>query len=174
MNTHTLTLGDKIFTVNPLPVEDSFDLQPKLAPILPEIGKLVALFVRKRDEISALEVDEKADAPTKKEALDKAIDLATVALDELAPIVQRVSALLQPAELRYIRRTLLRGAACGSQMLYRDDASSDGQPINILLAGRTMDVWRLMFFALRVSYPDFFEMPALAKIAKGSGQNSQG
>lgn len=70
----------------------------------------------------------------------------------LAPAVSRFFAKMPPAELLEITKQLLDGATMDGVQLF----SAAGNPIEVQLRGRTLDMWRLLWFALEVNYPDFF------------------
>lgn len=120
-------IGNDHFTVQPLMGEESFLLQMRILPLVTDLAAL---------------------ATAQSEAGDSILSL----LDKAAPIVQRACAKLPPDELRIIMRALLKGATMNGQQLYTDQ----GNPINVLMMGRTLDIWKLIVKALEVSYPDFF------------------
>jgi hypothetical protein len=123
-------IGKDTFTVSPLLGEESFVFQPRILPLVAEVAALATAQAESGDSLQAL-------------------------LDKAAPVIARACAKLPPAELRDIMRTLLRGATMNGQRLYLDDGSA---PINVLMQGRTLDIWRLLLKALEVSYPDFFDL----------------
>lgn len=148
-----IQLGNQTFTVNALLAEESFDLQPKLAPIIPEIAQLAAIFSGSLAHLA--EVDKRVDEGelSNNDLLEQIRDVSRV----VGPIVERVCKLLSPDDLRYIRRTLLRDALCDGRPLYAATPDKPS-PINVILQGRTLDMWRLIIFAVKVSYPDFFAL----------------
>lgn len=154
---NALKLGTDTFTVNALLAEESFDLQPKLLPVLPDMLELAAMFTREFFElVEAKGGDANVDVPIE-EILDKGLGL----LGRASPIISRVCAKLNPDEMRYIRRTLLSGATCNGKPLY--GKPGEGNLIDVVLQGRTIDLWRLLIFAVEVSYPDFFALLAALK-----------
>lgn len=168
-----IEIDGKTYDVNPLLVEDSFDLQPKIVPILPEIGKLLALFYGDVARFAELDKkDDEAETEEDKEAVTREfVDQAYAMLDKAAPILERIAKLVPPAELRYIRRTLLRDATGpGGKPLY--DRKGDGDLVNIFFAGNTIGLWKLLIFAVKISYPDFFAIAASLKMLKRRGAPS--
>lgn len=168
-----IQIGKNVYDVNPLLVEDSFDLQPKLLPVLPEIGRLISLFSTEFSLFAELDKkDDEARSDDEKDRITKefAEQLAAL-LEKASPIIERVCKLLPAEDLRYIRRTLLRDATCGNTPLYSRDGRGDA--INIFFAGDTIGLWRLIAFAVQISYPDFFGMAAsLASRVRARGGSS--
>ncbi len=165
-----IKIRNQVFDVNPLMVEDSFDLQPYLVPVLPEIGQLVALFFGDVQKFAALDAqDDSAKSEAEKaEILKQFVGDAGDLLEKASPVLERIFAKLTPDRLRHIRRTLLRGATCAGITLY-GALPGEGDAINQLLQGRVIDVWRLLIFAVKISYPDFFEIAASLgkRVARG-------
>jgi len=128
----TLKIGDDVFVVSPLLGEESFLLQPKLMPI---VADCITAFVAMQENVA-----------------EGGLDYAALA-GKLSPLVQSIAAKLPMEDLRFIMRSLLRGATMNGKLLY----AQDGAPINVLLQQRSLDVWRLLFHAVKVSYPDFFQ-----------------
>jgi hypothetical protein len=168
----SIKIRDKVFEVNPLLVEDSFDLQPDLMPVLPEIGQLIALFFGDVSKFAALDKqDDAATSPEEKsDILRQFAEEGGAMLAKASPILGRISKALPADRLRHIRRTLLRDATCGGVQLY-GTSPREGDAINVLLAGRVIDVWRLLLFAVQISYPDFFEMAASLGTLRARGAN---
>lgn len=147
-----ITLGTDLFTVNPLPGEESFVFQPRILPLVAELVALVGVTsgdAPPAPEEPVVPPEDSAEPPTP--ATKPARKLGDI-LAEAAPIVQRACAKMPPEELRVVLRTLLRGATMNGKPLYTEQ----GNPINVLMRGRTIDLWKLVMFALQVSYPDFF------------------
>lgn len=162
-----ITIDNKTYDVNPLLVEDSFDLQPKLIPILPEIGRLLTIFYNDVDKFAELDkADDDAETDeVKAEILGQFVGLAGETLEKVSPIFERIAKLVPPAELRYIRRTLLRDATGpGGTPLY--GGKGDGDAVNIFFAGNTIGLWKLLIFAVKISYPDFFAIAASVKLLR--------
>ena len=127
-----LKIGDDVFVVSPLLGEESFLLQPKLMPI---VADCMTGFFAMHEKVA-----------------DGQLDYVALA-DKLSPLVQSIASKLPIEELRFIMRALLRGATMNGQQLY----TPAGNPIDVLLQQRSLDVWRLLFHAVKVSYPDFFQ-----------------
>jgi len=142
-----VNIGGDVFTVNPLAGERSFLLQPKLAPAVSEIVRLAVLFFR---AVGA--AGESADAENEVPA-EKMAAAAETVLDEASDIIARLCAKLGP-DLQPIMRELLAGATMNGKPLYGQPGA--GNPIDGLMRGRTMDMWKLLAHAMTVSYPDFF------------------
>lgn len=140
-------IGDRTFVVNPLSGERTFLLQPKLAPALSEIAALYALFVQ---TVAGIMPKLGADADRDVDPL-MLLPHALPALETAGPVIGRLAEKLGP-NLRDIMRELLEGATCNGTLLY----SAQGNPIDVLMQGRTIELWRLLIFAMEVSYPDFF------------------
>lgn len=165
---NTLRIGNDVFTVSPLLAEASFLLQPKIVPILPDVGELYGIFTQAAAAVlselkappAAAGAPQESEAPAagaggegvSPEQLAAASQLATEYVARASAAVARLCAKLPPDELRYIMRTLLQGATMNGAQLY----TPQGNPIDVLLRGRTLDVWRLLIHAVKVSYPDFF------------------
>jgi hypothetical protein len=66
-------------------------------------------------------------------------------------------------------RTLLTGATMNGTLLYQGAA---GEPIHVLLQRRTLDTWRLLIHAVRVSYPDFFDLARALRDRPAAGGSS--
>lgn len=142
-------IGGRNFIVNPLLAEASFDLQPKLLPVIPEMAKLYLLFTQKFEEL----VRKGKETIETKEAIDAGFDL----LEQASPSIAKLCSTLGPDELQHIRRTLLAGASCDGTVLYNSTNPAGPHPIDHLMMGRTLEMWELLIFAVRVSYPDFFD-----------------
>lgn len=134
-------IGGAVFTVSPLPAMRSFLLQPRIAPVLAEAGAILA-------EVAAGDAD----------VLD--LDVLELA-PRILPRVGQIFAKLPPEELRAITRELLEGATMDGVLLF----TGAGDPFDVKLRGRTLDVWRLLWFALEVNYPDFFGALAASRSA---------
>jgi len=158
----TITLGGDVFTLSLLGFEETCDLQPIVAPLLGDIGRLFALAIGEASKLDMSTGDlAEADVLTLLPKLGGALGDAG---DILASIARKL-----PAEsLRTLRRTLLQGATMNGKPLY---PTVEGGPvmINVLMQGRTLDGWRLLLFALKENYPDFF---ALLRPVVAGGKDS--
>lgn len=173
-----LTLGTDAFTVNPLAGEESFVFQPRILPLVAELVALMGISSSGDDapapEEPAVPSDDPVEPPPA--AAKPSRSLGDI-LAEAAPIVSRACARMPPEELRTVLRTLLKGATMNGQQLYTEK----GNPINVLMRGRVIDMWKLVMFALQVSYPDFFGLlrglrkkPAAATDSATSATSSPG
>lgn len=122
-------IGGSRFTVEPLPAMRAFVLQVRLAPALAEVLGALGGLQGSGAELSRLDVS------------------------ALAPAFGRVAAKLPPAELEAITRELLGSARCDGVSLFSVDK---GDRFDVVMAGRAIDTWQLLFFAVEVNYPDFF------------------
>lgn len=130
----TLKLGANFFQVVPMLGEESFLLQPRILPLVAEVGALALAQANSGASLVSL-------------------------FETIAPIVARACAKLPPDELKFIMRALLKNATMDGQPLYRE--SPDGSVValvDVLMQGRTLDIWKLLLKALEVSYPDFFAL----------------
>jgi len=83
----------------------------------------------------------------------------------LGPAVGRFFAKLPADELEAVTRELLAGATMDGAQLF----TAAGNPFDLVMRGRTLDVWRLLAFAVEVNYPDFF-----ALVRRGAGGEEKG
>lgn len=155
-----LLLGPPSITINvePLLALRSFDLQPRIIPIAGEVLRVIAtardagLFKSKGGGAEGLEL-----------AL---ADVETGPIVELAlPALERVCRLLPRGELALLTRELLEGASAvgpaGAVLLFGAMVGPNiVDTFDTVFRGRTLDIWRLLFFALRTHYPDLFGLLA--------------
>ena len=151
-------IGNDAFTVSLLPGEESFLLQPSIAPVIVEIVQLAALFAR---SLGGLPDD--ADAAQK-------IAAALPLIGEASAVVARLCAKLPRETLREMMRKLLTGATMNGTLLYQ---GSQGNPIDVLMQGRSLDIWRLVIRAMEVSYPDFFGLLSGFRVAAAKASPSE-
>jgi hypothetical protein len=135
-------INGNTFQVEALPAMRSFALQARIAPALGEVIGVAAGILT-----------------------GGGIDTADVA--ELAPVLGRFFAKLPSAELQDVTRELLTGATMDGVPLF---TSGQGDPFDLKMRGRTLDVWKLLWFSLEVNYPDFFGLLA----ARGERQKEEG
>ena len=139
-------IGSNTFALSPLTAMQSFTLQPRLAPALTEAGVVLA----------------------KLAAGDGVAGLLNAEVDAVLPrAIGRFFEKLPPAELEAITRILLQSATMDGTALFAQ-VEGQGDPFNILMRGRTLDVWRLIWFAVEVNYPDFFALLP----GKGAGEKA--
>lgn len=139
------TIGRDVFEVGPIPALRSFTLQARIAPALAEVAAAI-------QKVGASGTLEEAN------------------VEELAPAVGRFFSKLPEAELEHVVRALLANTKMNGLPLF----SGAGDPIDTLMAGRTLDVWRLLWFALQECYPDFFVHLGALRGAKAAGSPSEG
>lgn len=154
-----LRIGERLYTVQPLSAMRSFTLQPRL---LPAVSEALALFFGLVRDVAKSGGDEaKLDVGALLEA--------DVDLDKLVQSFSRVAEKLPPAELEAITRTLLAGATCNGTLLFAA-VQGEGDTFDVLMRGRMVEVWRLLWHAVRVNYPDFFALRA-GPAAPAAGAN---
>jgi hypothetical protein len=81
----------------------------------------------------------------------------------IAPAIAGFFAKLGADELEAIAKTLLADATMDGKALF----TPSGNPFDVHMRGRTMDTWKLLWFAIEVNYPDFFK-------ALGGGVKAEG
>lgn len=154
-------IGKDVFTVSPLTAMRSFVLQPRIGPVLAEAGAL--FFGVVRDVATKAGDDVEVDV--------RALLESEVDLDKVAASLGRLFGKLAPAELESITRELLAGSTMNGAMLFAA-VDGAGDMFNVLLRGRTLDVWKLVWHALRVNYPDFFGALAGSAVLQSAGAAS--
>jgi len=142
-------LGADVVVLAPMTGWRSFLLQPRLAPALAEVAGALGSIAGKLD---------------------------AEAISTVAPFVGRAFAKLPPVELEAITRELLDGA------MFLAGGKTPGAPLldtlDAAMQGRTLDVWRLLFEAVRLNYPDFFKAlggsvaPSGAAVSPSEGSNT--
>jgi hypothetical protein len=154
----SIKLGGDTFSVTPLGFLRSLYLQPKLAPVIAEVA--AALF-------TLMGVDGLgAKLAAAELTLDKLmeLDLAALPMLDLAASITRICHQLKRQDLEYIVRELLYDATMnGTPLLGQPGAD----PIDGFLVGRSLDGWRLLFYAVKVNYPDVFS-PRVVLAATGA------
>lgn len=136
-----IKLGAQTFHVPPPGGMRSFSLQQRIWPVAARLGAAIAPLV------PILLASEKA---TLKE-LD--LEDALRVIPDALPRLGEVFAAMPPGELEWITRQLLSQATFGKAPLF---GSPDGDAFDGIMAGRTLDTWRLLAHAMEVWYPDFF------------------
>lgn len=168
--TQFTTIGGNKFGVTPLFAVRSFTLQAKLAPALSEIAELVVPLWRgfKKGKASkAVPTDETAPKPD--EAPKKLVDVLD--FEEVAPLIApaitHFFGKMPPDDLELVIRELLGKATMDGKPLF---GHAGGDPFDLWMQGRTLDTWKLLGFALKVNYPDFFgSLAAVASRAPAAG-----
>lgn len=133
-----IKLGTNIFNVTPLPALKSFVLQPRLAPAVVEVFGALGMAA-------------------------SAGDIGGVDISVLAPMVGSFFSKLPAAELELVLRELLGTATMDGTPLF----TANGNPFDVLMRGRMLDVWKLLWHAVRVNYPDFLGLLGASGEAKG-------
>jgi hypothetical protein len=97
--------------------------------------------------------------------LDKGADLVSLAdmdvvkvLPSALPHIGHIFSEMPPGELEWITRELLRDAKFseGDKTPMPLFGSPGGDAFDAVMQGKTTDVWRLLWHAVEVWYPDFF------------------
>lgn len=125
-----LVIGKEVFDVPRLTGMKTFTLQPLIAPPLIEVIGTIAPLLMSGKEFSIDAVD----------------------VLEIIPVLSKFFGKLTPADLEKITRELLNGATRDGHALFTEN----GDPFNVIMQGRTMVVWRLIWLSIQVNYPDFF------------------
>ncbi len=158
MNTE-VKIGANTFAVSPLTAMRSFVLQPRIGPVIAEAG---ALFFGLLRDVAKSQGGEDAELSV------SALLEADVDVDKIAAALGRIFVKLPPAELQSITRELLAGSTMDGRQLFAA-VQGEGDSFDIVMRGRTLDVWKLLWHALNVNYPDFFgALVASGKRAPGA------
>lgn len=139
----TLAIGVDVFALSPMPAMRSFVLQPRVVPIATEVVTLAFGVARELMDDGATNLDLQA-------LLASDVDLSKV-----SEAIGKVCAKLPSQELDGLTRDLLAGSTMNGTPLFAPVAGG-GDPIDVLLRGRTLDIWRLLWHAVKVNYWDFF------------------
>lgn len=142
-----LKIGDRNYEVPELPAFESFTMQPRLAPIIAEVAVLAFGALSKLKDEDGKDLDLKNMSIEQFMALDVGIDT-----DAVLAAVARVCAKLPQPDFKRLVRDLLGGARCNGAQLFTEN----GNPFDVLMRGRTLETWRLLFFAVQINYPDVF------------------
>jgi hypothetical protein len=126
-----LHLGSNVFCVVPLPAMRAFALQPRVAPALAALASAVGGVKG---------------------------DLGDLDVTALGPAMAQFCAALPSTELEAVTRELLAGCTVDGLPLF-GEAGAPGV-FDHKMRGRTLDVWRLLWHAVKVNYPDFFALLA--------------
>jgi hypothetical protein len=162
-----IELGKNKFNV-PVPKGmSSFALQQRVLPVAGRIIEVIAGLLAATGDIKGLlGEDGKLDA-------DKLFsgDVLKV-IPSALPAMGRVFSEMPSHELENLTRALLSETTCDGVRLFHGGGGED--PFDLLMQGRALDTWRLLWHAIGVWYPDFF---ALARKSAGSlapARNSAG
>lgn len=137
MTATVIKLGKDTFMVPQPPGMRSFALQQRIIPVAGRVLNTLIHAIGKEDVEGFAEKD-----------------VASV-LPAVIPYLGQVFSEMKPGELEAIARELLRDATCNKLPLF---TATDGDAFDGLLQGRTVDTWKLLWHALKVWYPDFFQL----------------
>lgn len=141
-----INLGGNVFTVVPLPAMRAFALQPKIIPVVAEVFSLLAGLTEGAAEGAT------------------SLSLGDLEVSKITPYIDKIAAKLQPEILEELIKKLLLGATMDGTQLF----TAEGNPFDVKMRGRTLDIWKLLWHAIRVNYPDFFGMlPAVSASSVG-------
>lgn len=132
-----IKLGQNVFLLPAPGGMRSFSLQQQILPIA---GRLADVFLRLIGSVGG-DINKLAEA-----------DVMAI-LPRAMPYLGRVFADMPPGELERLTRELLRDGLCDKMPLF---GSPGGDAFDGLMAGRAVDTWKLLWYALGVWYPDFF------------------
>lgn len=151
-----IKIGDYSFDVPAPPAMRTFSLQQR---ILPVVGRVLGVLF----SIGGKAVD--TDLTKLKGGEIMAL------LPQAAPAIGEVFAAMPPGELEDLTRELLRDATVdgwgGASKVKLFDGP--GGAFDAVMKGRSLDVWKLLWHALEVWYPDFF---ALAASSNGGAEKA--
>lgn len=150
-------IGDDEFDIPAPRGMSSFALQQRVVPIFTLIGEVLTSF---------LSIDNLPTQADGKLDLEK-VDLGAV-LPKVLPALGNAFRKLPAGELEAVTRELLAdtmvrvGGKTWMRLFGSVPGLGDQSPdkFDDLFAGRAVDVWRLMWEALKVWYPDFFGVAA--------------
>ena len=138
-----IKLGSQEFHVPPPGGGETFDFQQTIIPVATRLASALAPLIPVWMAANKEKGQER----------DLTFEEALTIIPEALPRLGEVFSHMPPGQLGTIRRILLGKATCGKVPLFGSPA---GDAFDGLLAGRTMDVWRLLVHAMEVWYPDFF------------------
>lgn len=154
-----IKLGGQTFVVPPPKASRTFALQQHLIPIAGNILGAFTVIIGKNDIKDLVESE------------------IFESLPAALPALGRIFSEMPPGELDRVNRTLLgdpkisgdekRVAKCGDTPLF---GMKGEDPYDEIMAGRTIDMWRLTIHALEAWYPDFFGLvqPFVERVKKAS------
>lgn len=131
-----MKIGEQEFTVPSPGGMRSFALQQRIWPVAARLGAAASPLIPLWVSAGAVGIDD-----------------LLAAIPQALPLLGEVFAAMPPNELEAITRELLRDAKCGTMPLF---GSPKGDAFDGLMAGRTLDTWKLLAHAMEVWYPDFF------------------
>jgi hypothetical protein len=139
-----ITLGETKFNVPPPRGMRSFSLQQRILPVAGRIAHVLLQLAVARDG--------------KEQSLESLMDANVASLLPTAlPSIGEIFAKMPEGELEAITRALLLDTTFNGAPLFGAPA---GDAFDAIMAGRTLDTWRLLWHAMQVWYPDFFTLAA--------------
>lgn len=147
-----IKLGNNVFVVPPPTGMRSFALQQRILPVVGRVAGLLSQLIG----ISGTDATKLLD-----------VDVLKV-LPQAVPYIGEIFAQMPDGELERLTRALLREATFDGNALFSD---SNGDAFDTLMRGRTADVWRLLWHALEVWYPDFFGLAGSLLAKTGAKEN---
>lgn len=165
-----LTIGTDHFKILPVKPRRSFPLQARLSPIIAELAmtyfRIERLAAPKKKEgepegdPNQLEIPEvaadaeKADEKEDKSLYSKIGILFATEGDDIMPHLVRLFSSVSYDDLAFFMRELLSETFCNGDRLFADGPSGKDN-FDRLMVGKTMTTWRIMWEAIKVTYPDF-------------------
>ena len=137
-----IKIGPRTFEVPPPPGMESFALQERIFPILSRVANVV---------LHAIAANGKM--------ITKLADLFEEdVLKSLPGIVMKIGPVFSEmprGELEWLTRTLLKNATFDGKPLFGDPLGDAFGPI---FQGKNLEIWKLLWYAAKVWYPDFFAL----------------
>lgn len=160
---NVVKVGETEFQIPPPKGMRSFALQQRIGPV---VGNLIGAIVSVLDMPGIGDVSKLLDSDVSK------------ALPSALPALGGVLASMPQGELETLTKELLRDAKVkmgGAWVqLFGGPASTEADDLfDTVMAGRSLDTWRLLWHAVRVWYPDFFALAALRKLGAAAGNDSK-
>lgn len=156
----TLTIGSDTFTVDLIDPWESFLLEPLIMPIVADLVPAVMAGMSTAQEQAG-----------ERPLGDLNIAEILPVLDAIAPQVGAALARVTPKLLDEVSRKLLQNATMNGAPLFSPVAGG-GDPIRILLRGKTLIIWKLLFAAMRENYADFFVLLGRDAASKAAGSSA--
>jgi hypothetical protein len=143
-----IEIGKDTFDVPPPKGMRSFALQQRILPVVGRVAEVILHFVG----ATGAKVDSMADLLGSD--VMKVLPLAM-------PAIGNIFASMPAGELETITRELLGEASLRrGKVTMKLFGASAGDPFDQIMQGRSLDTWKLLWYALEVWYPDFFEIAA--------------
>lgn len=146
-----IEIGKNKFVVGTPDGLKSFALQQRIVPVFARVANVFVHLLGVGSDVATL----------------AEMDLTAV-LPAALPHIGDIFAEMKPGELEWITRELLRDTKCDGMALF---GSPGGDAFSSLMAGRTIDTWKLLWHALEVWYPDFFARARALVVKNGAGVN---